>query len=353
MRRILTLLAALPGLIAMARADEPVVAYKVVSPKDDGIVASGLNGRGDIIGFEWVEETARPGVIEQKPFFARGKEITFLPLLKGYTATFPAAVSDEGIVVGRSSKPAPPGKSVPLRNQAFIWDAQRGIRGLGTLKDDAASFATGITRDGRCISGFSVGPDRVRACVWDREGDRWKASALPQTKRLGSNVVAISGNGRHATAVDGTVPCLWSRTGAGQWTREEIGRPATLVPRAVNDTAMVAGLRFFDNGTTRTVVWTRGQGIRPLELPDGYSTSEASAVNNLGAVVGMVDGPPGSKTGPRAFVSEKGRLRLLTEAGPSFTAATAVNDHGQVAGVLEKDDETRPDEASPTRKKDH
>jgi uncharacterized membrane protein len=353
MRRILPLLATLPGLVAMAYADEPAVTYKVVSPRDDGIVATGLNGRGDLIGFEWVEEMARPGVIEQKPFFARGKEITYLPLLKGYTATFPAAVSDEGIVVGRSSKPAPPGKSVPLRNRAFIWDAQGGIRGLGTLKDDTASFATGITRDGRGISGFSVGPGRVRACVWDREGDGWKATALPQTQRLGSTVVAISDNGRHVAAVDGTVPCLWSRTGAGQWVREEIGGPATLVPRAVNDSATVAGFRFLDNGTTRAVVWTRGQGIRSLELPEGYRTSEASAVNNLGAVVGTVDGPRGSKTGPRAFVSEKGRFRFLNEAGPSFTAATAVNDRGQVAGVLEKDDETRPDEASPTRKKDH
>ena len=106
-------------------------------------------------------------MLDQVPFFARGKQITYLPLLKGYTATFPAAVSDDGTVVGRASKPAPKGVRVPLRNQAFVWDAKGGIRGLGVLQDDWASLACGISRDGRRISGFSVGDNRNRACVWD------------------------------------------------------------------------------------------------------------------------------------------------------------------------------------------
>ena len=50
----------------------------------------------------------------------------------------------------------------------------------------------------------------------------------------------------------------------------------------------------------------------------------------------MVDGPAGSKIGPNAFVFEGGRLRLLDEGGPSFTYATAINDNGQVAGVMEE-----------------
>src|SRR4051812_19258516 len=171
MRRVLVLLFLVSsGLPRLTGADEPVRKFQVVTPKDDGIIATGINDRGDIIGFEWIEEKARPGVLDQVPFFARGKEITYLPLLKGYTATFPADVSDDGTVVGRASKPAPEGVRVPLRNQAFIWDAKGGIRGLGTLEDDWASLACGISRDGRRISGFSVGDNRVRACVWDRQG---------------------------------------------------------------------------------------------------------------------------------------------------------------------------------------
>ena len=71
----------------------------------------------------------------------------------------------------------------------------------------------------------------------------------------------------------------------------------------------------------------------------GYVRSEALAVNNEGVVVGMVDGPGGSDIGPNAFVYDKGRFRLLDEAGPAFVSATAINDRGQITGVFEKEEE--------------
>jgi uncharacterized membrane protein len=333
------------GEIFLAAADEPAKKYQVVSPKKMGIIATGINERGDIIGFEWVDEKDRPGVVEQKPFFARGTEMTYLPVLKGYTATFPAAVSDDAIVVGRASKPAPPGVRVPLRNQAFIWDSKAGIRGLGVLPDDSASFACGITRDGRRISGYSVGDNRIRACVGDRDGEGWKGTALPHESRLGSNTVAISSDGQFVAAVDGERPCLWSRDPGGTWMRETIGDPASLVPRAVNDSATVVGVRFSSDGKVHAVIWTRAAGVKMLGKPIGYVKSEALAINNAGVVVGMIDGPPGSETGPNAFVYEDGHVRLIDEGGPFFGSATAINDHGQVAGVLEEREEEPPDPA--------
>jgi uncharacterized membrane protein len=79
-------------------------------------------------------------------------------------------------------------------------------------------------------------------------------------------------------------------------------------------------------------------GITQLDKPKGYVRSEANAINNAGVVVGMVDGPAGSTIGPNAFVYEKGRFRVIDECGPAFTSATAINDAGQVAGVLDKED---------------
>jgi uncharacterized membrane protein len=340
MQRVWSLSAAavVAGLIGYAGADEPARKYRVVSPKGVGIIATGINDRGEIVGFEWVEDPKRPGVLEQKPFFARGKEITYLPLLKGYTATFPGAVSDDGVVVGRVSKPAPPGAArIPLRNQAFVWDAKGGIRGLGVLRDDYSSFAGGISRDGRRISGYSVGDNRIRACVWDKDGDGWKGTPLPQTAQLGSSTVVISRDGKHVAATDGTTPCLWTRSDAGEWTREVIAGPGTLMPRGVNDAGTVAGLRYAGDGRPHAAVWSRADGYKELKEPPGYVRSEANAVNNLGDVVGMVDGPPGSDTGPNAFIYEKGRLRLLfDEADSLFDTATAINDHREVAGVLEE-----------------
>jgi uncharacterized membrane protein len=351
MRRGGCLVAAVLALVSVARADDPARKLTVVTPKDDGIQATGINSRGEVIGFEWVEEKARPGVLDQKPFFARGKEVTYLPVLKGYTATFPAAVSDGGVVVGRASKPAPlAGPRVYLRNQAFVWDARTGIHGLGVPPDDWASFACGITRDGRLISGFSVGDDRVRPCVWERNDGGWTVTVLPSSPKLGSTTVAISGTGRYVASADGTSACLWSRDATGKWTREMIAESAAIIPRAVNDAGTVVGVRGLPDGTVHAVVSTRGGGVKTLPEPAGYISSEANAVSDDGLVVGMVDGPHGSRIGPNAFVYANGRLRLIDEGGPRFINATAINNQVQVAGVLESDDEPEPPKPDPSKK---
>jgi hypothetical protein len=56
-----------------------------------------------------------------------------------------------------------------------------------------------------------------------------------------------------------------------------------------------------------------------------------------------VDGPGGSAIGPNAFVYENGRLRTINEFGPAFVIATAINDAGQIAGVLDKEDGEKAD----------
>jgi uncharacterized membrane protein len=336
------LLSAALGLGACAGAVEPEKKYQVVAPKDDGIVASGINERGEIVGFESIEDKDHPGIINQVPFFAKGKERTYLPLLKGYTATFPAAVSDDGLVVGYVSKPVRLGAGIPLLNQAFVWDVRGGIRGLGVLEGDSASLAGGISRDGRRISGYSIGGNGKRACIWERDGEGWKAMALPLSSQLRSTNVPISGDGRFIAALEADSPCLWARDASGRWTREAIEDAGALLPRAVNNSGTVVGVEYTPDGLTHAVVWSRSGGLRRPAEPAGYVRSEALAINNQGVVVGMIDGPNGSQVGPNAFVYEEGRLRILDEGGPNFGSATAINDRGQVAGVLEKKEEEEP-----------
>jgi probable HAF family extracellular repeat protein len=335
MKRVL-LFAAVVALHAEVVADEPGKKYQLVTPKPIGIMATGLNDRGDLVGFEWVEEKKQPDIVSQRPFYASGKTVIVIPLLDGYTATHPAAVSDTGLVVGRVSKPSQPGRPAHLRNQAFIWDKASGIHGLGALDGDSASFACGVTRDGKCISGVSVGEGRIRACTWERNGMTWRGSALPQRGQLGTQNVVISNDGRFIASIDDSVPCLWSTGAGGTRTREVIGAAGAFAPLAVNNSGTVVGRRHMADGLTHAVIWTREAGMRLLEEPAGFVTSEASAINNAGVVVGMVDGPQGSTVGPNAFVYENGRLRLINECGPAFASATAINDKDQVAGVLEE-----------------
>jgi uncharacterized membrane protein len=164
--RFIVLLGAALSLNALSAAAQPSKNYQLVTPKDVDIVATGINERGDIVGFESITDRKNPDVIEEVPFYARGKDITHLPLLEGYTATSPAGVSDDGLVVGYVSKPISPVRRGTGGSQAFVWDVRGGIHGIGMPEGDLSSFASGISRDGRRISGYSVGPNRKRACIW-------------------------------------------------------------------------------------------------------------------------------------------------------------------------------------------
>ena len=119
-----------------------------------------------------------------------------------------------------------------------------------------------------------------------------------------------------------------------------------MAPRAVNNSGMVVGVRSDLDGLTHAVIHSRETGYKQLQEPEGYVNSQANAVNNEGIVVGQMDGPGGSHIGPNAFVYENGRLRVLDEAGGQFTAATAINDHRQVAGVFEEDEDEAPGNAA-------
>lgn len=331
--------ALLTAAVPAGAADPRFEKLQIVTPRDDRISAVDLNARGDVAGTEWAEDAADSNIVMEFPFLARGKAMTRLPLLEGYTATFPAAVSDAGVVVGRSSKPGSIQRRVLFRNQAFVWDAKSGIRGLGGAPGGVASIASGISRDGARISGYSVGDGRITPCVWDRVGDSWKATLLPQQERLGPSVVAISGDGRYVAALDGAVPCVWSQTGDGAWTREPIGDPGALVPRAVNSSAVVVGFTIDAHSRKHAVVRTREAGCMRVPEPDGFVQSEAHDVNNDGAVVGIIERDADGELEPRAFIFHGDRLRLIDEGGPNFIDATAINDAWQVAGVFERDEE--------------
>jgi uncharacterized membrane protein len=337
------LLLCLIAFLSPCSPQDPAAKLQIVSPKNDGIVATAINSRGDMIGFEWQEDKVHRDVIGQEPFYLRDKAQIFLPLLKGYTATNPMALSDTGLVVGRASKPHPPHERVHLADQAFVWQEKTGIEGIGALEGDSGSAATGVTSDGNRLSGYSSGGDHIRACIWERDGAKWKGTALPQKGNLRSFVVPMSNDGKLVAGLDAYEPCLWTRGADGTWTREKIGEAGSFAPRAVNNAGTVVGLQFTGDGLTHAVIWTRATGIKKLEKPKGYVKSEALAINNEGDVVGMIDGPNGSEIGPKGFVYEKGILRPIDEAGPNFTSATAINDKKQVAGVMEKPEEKAPD----------
>lgn len=327
-----------------AHADEPKPpVYRIVPEKDrHKIVAIALNSSGDLLAFRWTPENGDENVLEQAPmlFEAKTANETRIPLLKGYTATLPAALSDTRVVVGRASRPSVnnAGQRLPFPGVAFVWDEKQGIRSLGALPDDAMSHADSISANGKLVTGISIGPNRVRACVWELKGDTWEIKPLPQeTSHLNSQKIAISPNGRFAVGVDGRKPTLWTRGNDGEWTRESIGETDSMITRAVNDNAFVAGFRFEQDAQTsrNALIWSRESGMKVIEKPKGYVYAELNAINGRNVAVGFADGPHGSEIGPNACVTENGRLRIFAEH-PEFSSATAIDDKGNVAGTFEE-----------------
>lgn len=342
-------IATLSTLPTHAGEPKPPV-YRIVPEKDrHKIVAISLNSSGDLLAFRWTPENGDENVLEQAPmlFEAKSARETRIPLLKGYTATLPAAMSDTRVVVGRASRPSVnnAGQRLPFPGVAFVWDEKDGIRSLGALPDDTMSHADSISADGTLVAGISIGQNRVRACVWQRKGDAWEVKPLPQeTEHLNSQKIAISPNGKYAVGVDGRKAVLWTRQEGAEWTREAIGDTDAMITRAVNDNAFVAGFRFEqDAQTSRTaLIWSRATGMKVIEKPKGYVYAELNAINNRNVAVGFVDGPHGSDIGPNACVTENGRLRIFGEF-PEFSSATAIDDNGNIAGTFEEKEQVEID----------
>jgi uncharacterized membrane protein len=325
---------------------------RIVVPPLPDFVAAGLNARGDLVGFHWSEDPNLPGVLEQRPVLVHDSQVIEIPSLEGYTATMPADLSDEGRVVGRCGKPAPPGVRVSMRSQAFVWDQTLGIRGLGTLPGDVLSYATSISSNGQTILGASLQPSgEPRACLWRLQpDDRWTPEALPDAAPISSAFLALSPDGRQAASLVGPDAVLWSNPGDGRWSRQVIARDGQLAPRAVNDAGTVVGLQHTPDGRSHAVVWRRELGIVLLPEPTSFVRAEALAINAAGNIVGFTDGPHGSPIGPRAFIceSEAAPMRLISEGGPGFVTATAINDTRQVAGVVEPiEPDAKPAEPDP------
>jgi|GEM_PF-1068387 len=353
MKRILALILILcpvrPAPVPALAQDPKPPGFRILPARDrHRIVAIDLNQKGEVLAFRWMAENGDDNVQEQAPmlFLANQEREIRIPLLKGYTASLPSSLSETGMVVGRASRPLydNAGNRVPFPGVAFVWDEKAGIRSLGALPDDAISQADAISADGNFISGISIGPNRMRACVWQRTGETWKVTPLPQeTNHLNSTRVVISPNGKFAASVDGRKPTLWTFQDDGTWTREAIGDPDSIVPRAVNDDAVIAGLRFNKDpmSTRDAVIWSRKTGIRTIERPKGYLYAELSAINRHGVAVGFADGPHGSDIGPNACVTENGRLKIFADE-PEFTMATAISDKGEIAGTFEEREVVEP-----------
>lgn len=102
----------------------------------------------------------------------------------------------------------------------------------------------------------------------------------------------------------------------------------------LSNAGQVTGHSTIPAGFEHAFVWSTGNGLIDLGTLPGAANSAASAINNLGVVVGTSEGVP--STPPRAFRWSAADgiedLGAFTPGFASFSSATALNDAGLIAG---------------------
>ncbi len=168
---------------------------------------------------------------------------------------------------------------------AFLWDPDAGILDLGTL-GGGVSRAFGIDDSGQVVGSSTIATGEVHAFLWE----------------------PVSGMGDLGT-LGGTSSGAWEINAAGH----------------------VVGASFTPLGEQHAFLWKPNQAMQDLGVLTEGAESHASAINDVGQVVGSSAG--------RAFVweSERGMVDLNTLLSPvslwRLFRAADVNENGLIAAV--------------------
>ena len=258
--------------------------------------ALGISDIGVVVG------RTTPGSSKlSRPYLWPGSgPIQDLGLLPNHSRGYAAGVSGDGqIVVGDCEY----SEFTDAYGQAFRWDAQGGMQGLGFLRPNGThSKAYGISRDGSTIVGMSQSGGLlgdIEAYAWTQAGGMKELPGLPGQSTIENFAMAVNadgsvivgkGNGpdnyRHAVRwVDGVVEDL------------SPGFDHSAQALAVSGDGDIVGGRYSVNGQNfdNAFVWTPSTGIVDLEkfltdngvdVPGDYQLSEVYAVSGDGLTFG-------------------------------------------------------------------
>ncbi len=176
-------------------------------PGDSDGVAAALNDRGQVAGASGTCSPFNPNsglylTENHAMVWENGKGTDLGDLgpngLPG-AGNHACAINNQGVAVGHVTSKA--------STVAFLWTREKGMKGLGTLTGDLASFALGINDEGQVV-GQSISPDfsTVRAFLW-QNGSMIDINTLvtsnPAKLYLLSGVSINSRKGITGLAVDG------------------------------------------------------------------------------------------------------------------------------------------------------
>ncbi len=288
---------------------------------------------------------------EQQSLFWNGTEEVSLPAAPtelGFSHFFSEALSDNDLVVGYASRGLGDRRGA---TEGAVWDMRRRqFVPLGRLKGHLGSHAFDISRDGRVIVGYSVGPEppTMVPVVWTSDGDSWAIERLStihdNNPCLQSSRVVVSPNGSQVVAclTKTTLPgrpaqaathvtCLWRRAAAGDWRRSELFDRAFRLTGINNGGTLAVSMR--SGRQRRSFVATSDGALTEIKPLDSDDTMEVTDINEDGTVVGFSDNLNAADGVPRAIVWREGQVtRLQIPGDPVSSVAYGINDQGDIAG---------------------
>jgi len=207
--------------------------------------------------------------------------------------------------------------------RAFLWSATAGMQNIGTLGGDSVAFD--INNAGQVV-GASYNSSGARAFLWTPAAGMRDLGSLGG---LDSSAHAINDAGQvvgeTSTGTGARRAFLWSEATGMQ----SLGS-GTYAAWDINNAGQVVGDAQFGSGYRHAFVWSPSTGIQDLGTIGGDNVSSATAVNDLGEVVGYTL-LRGTLTYHLAFrwTASTG----MQDLGPlcGFTGSVNdINNHGQV-----------------------
>jgi uncharacterized membrane protein len=240
-----------------------------------------------------------------------------------------SAINDAGIIVGSTAIPPFPGMLCDLR--ATLWTQARTIINVDVAGGVDCGSAEDISNSGRVSVASTNAPDALgvqHAFSWTRENGLkdltpGSMSAFP---------FGINNRGDVVGSLERLLPggdverraMLWAKDGTAQ----DLGSLGGCCSegRDINDNGEVTG-----HSGNIAYVWNAHEGMKALPFPEGagWQASGGIAINNVGDVLGFVQGEQGTLY--LIWTKHDGMVPVVGLGETEF-AANAINDRRWVVG---------------------
>jgi probable HAF family extracellular repeat protein len=325
------------GLVHAQRALPTYAITDIGALGGDTSEAAGLNNLGDVVG------AAATASGLSHAFLYRSGEMFDLGTLPGGTSSYATAINDRGDIVGYSGINAY-GPQFRELSQGFFW-REGQMQSVGALYCPCSfnvrygtSQATAISNAGWVIGDSQTNRQTYRKAFFWLDG-LIREVGVDAPEPIDSHAYGI--NDIHEVVGDANDRAFVSRDGSSR----DLGVLPGYVSssgRAINNKGQVAGISTSAAGIPRGVLWDLGT-MQPLNPLPGDTASLPLAINVNGDSVGRSGDAAFSRS--RATLWRDGQAIDLTSAvaasGWTLTAASGINDFGQIVGVGSRGGVTR------------